>query len=615
MPQNVYLFQPQYNEIINDKNVYWLPYSVGCLWAYAQSQPGITDHWQIGGIIFQRSPLEQVLSSMTDPVVCGFSSYIWNENYNLELAKLIKERWPQCYILFGGPQVSANYLKYSFIDSIMLAEGELAFVEALNMISSGKELPELFPKTRVNDLQELPSPYVSGVFDRIIADNPDFQWNAVIETNRGCPFSCTFCDWGSLTYSKIKKFNLERVKGEIDWIAANPVASVFVADANFGIFQERDLEIAEYMKQRWFNSRADYVNITYTKNTNENVFRIAKVLYPLTKAVTVSMQSMSEDTLVAIKRDNLKMNDIANAMRLSREYDIPTYSEMILGLPNETYDSWCKGMTDLLEAGQHHHIDVFLTLLIHNSELNQAASKFQHRIGTVAVRNYMTFSRGQGQTDPVPEISYIVNSTRTMSTEEMVESYMYSWLITNIHIMGYSQIISNYCRSVLGVTYREFYDCMMQDIQQGHTFLSDKYRSIRDAIERVLTTGESDEFEHGVNLIMFDRAIELYHRREDIYGMVYHVASKFGNVPQSVLELQRHFVYGEGQPDRLTSELDVDTWQPGIVKYSLQSRVKNFAPTFFNIVLQRKRGLLKNRFVQIDENHKEIVPTELSYKY
>ena len=48
---------------------------------------------------------------------------------------------------------------------------------------------------------EIPSPYLTGVFDDIIANNPEYVFNATLETNRGCPFACTFCDWGSLTYA------------------------------------------------------------------------------------------------------------------------------------------------------------------------------------------------------------------------------------------------------------------------------------------------------------------------------------------------------------------------------------------------------------------------------
>ena len=67
---------------------------------------------------------------------------------------------------------------------------------------------------------------------------------AMLETNRGCPYGCTFCDWGSATLSRIRKFDLERVNAELEWFAQNEYPASFIADANFGII-ERDVEIAE----------------------------------------------------------------------------------------------------------------------------------------------------------------------------------------------------------------------------------------------------------------------------------------------------------------------------------------------------------------------------------
>ena len=56
-------------------------------------------------------------------------------------------------------------------------------------------------------------------------------------------FACTFCDWGSLTYAKIRKFPLDKVFAELEWIAKNNMDYVTIADANFGVFYERDMAI------------------------------------------------------------------------------------------------------------------------------------------------------------------------------------------------------------------------------------------------------------------------------------------------------------------------------------------------------------------------------------
>jgi len=67
-----------------------------------------------------------------------------------------------------------------------------------------------------------------------------------LETNRGCPYGCTFCDWGASTMAKIRPIAMERVLEEIDYAGKHRISSIFVCDANFGILK-RDAEIAEHI--------------------------------------------------------------------------------------------------------------------------------------------------------------------------------------------------------------------------------------------------------------------------------------------------------------------------------------------------------------------------------
>lgn len=599
--KNLYLFQPQYPSRFKDQIHYWIPYSAGAIWAYATQFEDIVQEFALGQIFFQRSRFDTVLSQLHEPAVCGFSCYAWNEQYNLQLAQLIKQRWPACVIMFGGAQANPEYLKYDFIDTVMLAEGEQSFVNALRDIVAGRELPELYPKARVQDLDTLPSPYTMGLFDAMIASEPTAYWNAVLETNRGCPFQCTFCDWGGTTYSKVKKFNLERVQHDIEWMAQHRVSSIFIADANFGIFAQRDSMIADMIKSHSANSYIDYVNITYTKNSNENVFKIAKQLYPLTKAVTISMQSMNPATLEAIKRTNLGTNDLKHVMQLSQQYAVPTYTEMILGMPQETLESWKTGMTDLLEAGQHNQIDVFFTMLLKNSEMSQPADRFRYGIRGIDVTDYMLFSKQEDETEePIKEIAELICATNTMSRDQMITSYMYSWMIINMHIMGYSQILAQYSRYVRNISYREFYDRMFDMIVQ-HPVLGTDFAQMQQAVHELLTRGTITTLPIMVNHMAFYSYVPLYQKRQHCFDLAEQVANSFGTAESSVQELQRLFVYDHGRtyPVSIDLNYNITDWSMAPTQYQIQQRVpQDFVPDYFNISLQRRRGFLKNQIGQ-----------------
>jgi len=120
---NVYFFQPQYAvEIRNEKN-YWLPYSIGCLWSYCQQFQDVKDNFVLQDIIFKREPHHEVIARLDNPKIAAFSCYQWNKNYNLRLAESIKKNFPDCKIVFGGPEVTADFTLFEFIDTVVFSEG------------------------------------------------------------------------------------------------------------------------------------------------------------------------------------------------------------------------------------------------------------------------------------------------------------------------------------------------------------------------------------------------------------------------------------------------------------------------------------------------------------
>jgi len=313
MKKNIYLFQPQYAVEFRKETTYWIPYSVGCIWSYVNQYPDIQENFVLADLFFSREEPKNIIDRMQDPVICGFSCYVWNTTYCFHMAKLIKSKWPNCVIVFGGPQIAKKDLEQPFIDCVVMGEGEENFLEILRDMIKDETVETFYNKKRL-DFLDIPSPYTTGVFDDIIKRNPDALWAVTFETNRGCPYSCTFCDWGSVTHSKIKKFLMDRIESDLMWMIGKPVTYAFCADANFGIFKERDLEIAKILKRVADQSLLDAVNIQYAKNSTEVVFEIARVLGDISRGVTVSVQSMHEPTLTAIKRKNMQVNNIQDLM-------------------------------------------------------------------------------------------------------------------------------------------------------------------------------------------------------------------------------------------------------------------------------------------------------------
>ena len=140
--KNVYFVQVDVSSGKNAKVVY-LPYTAGVIIANAFKNENVINSYEFKDFIFIRKDIETVVDEMQEPAVIGFSNYCWNTEYNLALAKAVKEKYPECITVFGGhnvPPDNSFLEKYPFIDFLVHAEGEEAFRSLL--LELLKETPD-----------------------------------------------------------------------------------------------------------------------------------------------------------------------------------------------------------------------------------------------------------------------------------------------------------------------------------------------------------------------------------------------------------------------------------------------------------------------------------------
>lgn len=442
---------PNFQQGPKELNAYYLPYSPGILWSYVNQFPTINENYELGEFIWRREDIEDAVEILKDSDVIGFSTYIWNRSYTKELGKALKEANPNLFIIGGGPEFPIEkediFEQYPFLDICVKLEGEKTFRAVLEehlkdtpdyksiagmLVNDNGVAVSTGDTVRIDDLDTIPSPYLTGVFDKLMAKHPEIRWNGTIETNRGCPYACTFCDWGSLTYNKVKIFELERVFSELEWMGQNQFDFISFTDANFGIFAERDSLIADKLiaVQKQYGMPRAYT-IAWAKNQKKEVVDIVKKLIYEGGAkigLNLSVQTMDENTLEIIKRTNLDTNKIGEVFVMCEEANIPLYTELILGLPGETISSWKENFYRLYKAGNHTGITVYQAQLLENAEMNLTQRKMYKLKGQV-VYDYLVGSNNEKN---LREGVEIVVSTRDLPPEKMLEAQLHS--LSLIHI-------------------------------------------------------------------------------------------------------------------------------------------------------------------------------------
>jgi len=475
--QKLQVYFNEYNVLMD--NAIYLPLVSGLLHAYAQTKDIIRENYQFMPIIFIRDYLERILSRYQNPAIAAFSTSMWNMNLSLTVARRVKEKFPNCLIVFGGPHVPFNatdfFQFYPFIDVTVRGEGEQTFADLLIKFLDTRDFRDIpgisyrDPKSGkcirndeecqlIKDLDIYPSPYLEGVFDYLLPMDIDFQ--VIIETNRGCPFMCSFCFWGQGGLNKrYRSFSLNRVKKVVEWCGLNKIKYVFCADSNFGIFK-RDLEIAKYFVQiKLKYGFPEKFRVCYSKNVEDTIYEIGKILtkHNMEKGITMSLQSNSQEALFNVGRKNIKSSVYYNLQKKYNKENIPVYTELILGLPGETYQSFLNGIEEILESAIKNQVFVYLCQVYPNTELADKEYQKKFKISTVRIP-LNEIHAVERPREFIPEYEDIIVSTASMPVDDWKRTVVVSWIMQLFHGLKLGFYILIYLVDRYHVKYTEFFE-------------------------------------------------------------------------------------------------------------------------------------------------------------
>lgn len=560
MKKRAYLVQV--NVTFSDK-ISYIPYAAGCIQAYALAQDDIADAYDFGEITVIREAPDKVIERFDNPYIIGFSCYTWNIEYNKAVAAIVKAKWPDCIVVFGGHEVPADgsMLEDSpMVDYLLHGEGEETFAALLRALHNGTALEDVgnlslrrgneiitTPTKYAFDISSYPSPYTAGLFDKLVASYPSISFNAILETNRGCPYGCTYCDW--CFTKKIRYFPMDKIKAEIDWMCDKKMPYCYCADANFGI-NERDVEIARYVVDKHNSTGFPGVfKPCYAKESDDTVFAAGKLLNDAgaDKGVTLAYQSLSAEALHNIGRSNLTLDHFAAIDARYNAADIPTYTELILGMPGETYDSFCHGICELLERGQHNSMTVYNCQVYVNSPMGKP--EYQKKFGIKTTKIQLHGIHYPLNFNGVPEYFNVIYETASMPKDDWVRANMFSIVLQAFHHLGLLRCFAIYLRMEKNVSYFEFYnkllDYMFSDKSSGnYALLEDMRRRMAD-IEKGDWTFQKDVFSKIGWYFEEGAFLDMAYRSDEFWSEIEPFLKSFGlenDVYASLLDYQKSII-------------------------------------------------------------------------
>lgn len=350
--------------------------SVRELWSYARARGldcSFCEH------TVNNEPIKTTDSLYTeDADIYAFSVYIFNVAYVKRVASDLKKAKPNCFIVFGGPEVSysceAFLKKEPYIDLILSGEGEEAFCDLIENYSpelSAEDNKGVFFKKQLKnfayiynsryvsfgnrpvicDLSSLPFPYepLFTLKDRIL----------YYESSRGCPFKCSYCL--SAGDMPLRYASDERVFSDLKIFLDAGVRQVKFIDRTFNSDRRRAYRIWKYIAENDNGITNFHFEIAAWLLDDETVEFLRTVRQGLFR-FEIGVQSTNPETMRAIGR-NVPFSEIKRSVSALDGGNIPLHLDLIAGLPYETAETFESSFNDVYSLSEGELQLGFLKLL------------------------------------------------------------------------------------------------------------------------------------------------------------------------------------------------------------------------------------------------------------
>lgn len=420
------------------------------------------------------------------------SLYTWNRLSTEKFLEDYRRINKKGIIIVGGPHVlESDHENYDYVVTgeaetcVHLIADKISGHDINKIPNTKSKYLDIYYTEQCTDFSI--SPYLSQR-DRLfeLKNKLNLNLGVVFETNRGCPYGCTFCDWGQATLSKIRQRPLDILKKELELFTELEVSGMFLADANFGILP-RDIEIAKYMAE--LKDKTGYIKTVVYSNSKNNMNRnieIGEIFYNagLIQNYVFSLQHTDAKVLEEIDRINLPEHKLKLSADILLKKKIPTAVQMILGNPGDTTDKWRNTLMHLLEMNMHEQIQILYFAVLPGAPASDPDYIKKHDIRTSNIRYYPNL----GKQRSLDTSETIITGTNTFTLDEWVEMNVFGRYVQATHEFGLTKILSIYLHNNGIKDYKTFYSDLYEKIQKDFIEVFD---SLRVAIKNWVTTDNS----------------------------------------------------------------------------------------------------------------------------
>lgn len=327
------------------------------------------------------SEVVEFLNKHDVDVLC-VSLYIWNVAQAMDMLATVKDEYKKpLKIVIGGPSCDAVKdeweTKYPFVDHFVIGQGEkawanlaLEFLGVKSLDENATNIVHLLKKGETAPVKKYEYEFIRGIHyspfmecEDLIQDlqqeYKEYGLTWPYETQRGCPYHCSFCDWNGGQSNKTQKRKEISFIDEIDFMARNKMYNLHISDANFGMW-DVDVEIMKRMVEHKKNGHNfNFVSFNMSKIINNNFKEIMRMIVQHdfnSIWLKLSVQDIHPHVLEAINRPGDWNEAKEVGLNLYKEfYETKNlkkiFVELILGLPGQSVESFMATLDEFYGNG------------------------------------------------------------------------------------------------------------------------------------------------------------------------------------------------------------------------------------------------------------------------
>ncbi len=443
----------------NGVNSNSFPFGIGVVAAYAARE--LAGRVELELFKFPHN-LNESLSRKMPHILC-MSNICDNLNLSYTFAEYVKRVSPETIVVFGGPNIpavpegrKAFLLKRPVIDFYIKWDGELAFVNLFKGLSECDFNVDYYKRNRIIsenccylaaddymegpdhsllDFQQIPSAYTTGMMDKFFGQS----LNPIVETTRGCPYSCTYCNDGVRFKQKVIHKQPEIIEQELAYIATriHDTAELWLCDDNFGMFRE-DMLTSQIIRDCAREHGWPYsVQASNGKSHPERILESRRIINANREGAMrfgASLQSTNEEVLKLIKRRNLPTERLLQLAHFKGEQNsnrIGFFTELILALPGDSLKKHFHSLRYAIDKMGVSNIDIHQLNLLNGSEMADLNDRTKYDLDSrfrVFIGCYGVYQIGE-QNIGCAEIDEVVVANNTLSFEDYMQCRIMDLLV------------------------------------------------------------------------------------------------------------------------------------------------------------------------------------------